>query len=226
MKSAVTALALLLVSASGPGTFTFEASPTPVKKGAYVTLAGADTVGASVEFWFRADGTESWTRQTTTPARHGRYSLRLAQTRSGTWKAAPACSCGVPARTGHVAVEGVQLPGIVTTTGGDAVDFDATSFDPTVDGGAYFTALHWTSRSMTTGEATAIEHDNDCVPYCAAGHYHTHARHLTFSDVKSLRGAPAYTEVHVRETHDTWTLWTDYAAKAAGVVAFPGRPQG
>ena len=49
------------------------------------------------------------------------------------------------------------------------------------DGNLYLTALRWSRWTETSAAATGIAHENDCKPYCAAGHFHTYAAslHLT-----------------------------------------------
>jgi hypothetical protein len=41
------------------------------------------------------------------------------------------------------------------------------------DGNFYVTALHWKRWAATDAVATGTGHQNDCKPYCAAGHFHT-----------------------------------------------------
>jgi hypothetical protein len=42
------------------------------------------------------------------------------------------------------------------------------------DGNDYLNGLSWTSWAPRLAAATGVEHVNDCVPYCAAGHFHSY----------------------------------------------------
>ena len=42
------------------------------------------------------------------------------------------------------------------------------------DGNDYLTGLAWTSWGPRLASATGTEHVNDCIPYCAAGHFHSY----------------------------------------------------
>ncbi|HMI27195.1 MAG TPA: hypothetical protein VK594_22155, partial [Streptosporangiaceae bacterium] len=42
------------------------------------------------------------------------------------------------------------------------------------DGNDYLSGLAWTSWGPRLASATGTEHVNDCVPYCAAGHFHSY----------------------------------------------------
>ncbi|WP_305784636.1 hypothetical protein [Symbioplanes lichenis] len=189
-------------ASSGAGSFTFDASPEPVKKGAYVTLSGRNTniyFQSGVKFFFKADGSDSWVYQNSTPVRNGTYSRRQAQNHSGTWKAVAYCECdseGAPSRTDHVAVRGVQLPGIVTgCTGGYYVDFRPSVIDISCTTYWGYTSVRWKSVTMTSARATAILHYNDCDPYCAGGRYHTEKVTLTFSRVRVHHGVLTFTKM-------------------------------
>jgi hypothetical protein len=43
------------------------------------------------------------------------------------------------------------------------------------DGSFYLTGLSWAAWGPSGAVAAALAHQNDCVPFCAAGHYHTYA---------------------------------------------------
>jgi hypothetical protein len=40
------------------------------------------------------------------------------------------------------------------------------------DGNDYLTGLSWASWGQALASATGVQEENDCVPYCAAGHFH------------------------------------------------------
>jgi hypothetical protein len=42
------------------------------------------------------------------------------------------------------------------------------------DGNFYLTGLKWSQWTATGAAATGTGHENDCSPYCAAGHFHTY----------------------------------------------------
>lgn len=42
------------------------------------------------------------------------------------------------------------------------------------DGNAYLSRLHWTTWNSEMATATGTLAENDCVPYCAAGHFHSY----------------------------------------------------
>ncbi len=42
------------------------------------------------------------------------------------------------------------------------------------DGAFYITGLRWSHWSHQDAAGTGTAHLNDCVPYCAAGHFHTY----------------------------------------------------
>jgi hypothetical protein len=42
------------------------------------------------------------------------------------------------------------------------------------DGNFYATGLSWRHWGESDAEAVGVAHQNDCTPYCAAGHFHTY----------------------------------------------------
>jgi hypothetical protein len=42
------------------------------------------------------------------------------------------------------------------------------------DGNFYVAGLHWSSWKRKSASATGTAHINDCVPFCAHGHFHTY----------------------------------------------------
>jgi len=49
------------------------------------------------------------------------------------------------------------------------------------DGNFYAAGLHWSRWDAKQAVATGTAHANDCVPYCAAGHFHTYKIDVTLS---------------------------------------------
>jgi hypothetical protein len=42
------------------------------------------------------------------------------------------------------------------------------------DGNDYLTGLSWTSWTARLASGYGTQHENDCIPYCAAGHFHAY----------------------------------------------------
>ena len=66
------------------------------------------------------------------------------------------------------------------------------------DGNDYLTALSWTSWTAGLASATGVQEVNDCLPYCAAGHFHGYPVDVVFWGGASLPGHPGsqrYTSV-------------------------------
>ncbi|MFC7533705.1 hypothetical protein [Actinoplanes sp. GCM10030250] len=191
--------------------FTFSASAGPagkagpVKKGGYVTLSGrapGDEDLGAVVFSFRADGSSKWVYQNATRiGSDGRYARRQAQNHSGTWRAEFfACDdCDAVTRTDHVAVSGVQLPGIVNgCIGGYYVEFNPRELDISCTSWWAYQNFKWTSRNMRTGTATAVLH--------VARDKRTYKRHLKFDRVVVHHGALTYTRFTEVETGTVWGM--------------------
>ena len=49
------------------------------------------------------------------------------------------------------------------------------------DGNFYATGLRWSRWMNTAATASGIGHQNDCRPYCAAGHFHTYPLVVTLA---------------------------------------------
>jgi hypothetical protein len=50
------------------------------------------------------------------------------------------------------------------------------------DANAQLTHLHWSSFGGASASASGDEYVNDCIPYCAAGHFHSYPVTLVFSE--------------------------------------------
>src|SRR6266446_6601458 len=48
------------------------------------------------------------------------------------------------------------------------------------DGNDYLTGLSWTSWTAGLASATGVQEENDCIPYCAAGHFHGYPVDVVF----------------------------------------------
>lgn len=42
------------------------------------------------------------------------------------------------------------------------------------DGNFYVSHLHWSNWTASSASAIGVGHQNDCTPYCAAGHFHAY----------------------------------------------------
>jgi hypothetical protein len=56
------------------------------------------------------------------------------------------------------------------------------------DGNFYFTGLSWSTWSASGGSGAGTAHQNDCDPYCAAGHFHTYPATVRLDLPKSCNG--------------------------------------
>ncbi len=58
------------------------------------------------------------------------------------------------------------------------------------DGNDYLTRLSWTSWAPGLASATGVQEENDCIPYCAAGHFHGYPVDLVLWGSAALHGDP------------------------------------
>jgi hypothetical protein len=64
------------------------------------------------------------------------------------------------------------------------------------DANDYLTGLRWKNWGPELASATGVEHVNDCVPYCAAGHVHRYPVDVVFWGTTPARpGSQRYTSV-------------------------------
>jgi len=64
------------------------------------------------------------------------------------------------------------------------------------DGNLYASKLKWTNWGSSQASATGVLEQNDCTPYCAAGHFHSYKVNLTASGKQRCpNGALAYATV-------------------------------
>lgn len=66
------------------------------------------------------------------------------------------------------------------------------------DGNFYLTRIHWTSWTTASASGTAVGHQNDCTPNCAAGHFHTYPATLTLKRPLSCDGHTVFTTLSWR----------------------------
>jgi hypothetical protein len=58
------------------------------------------------------------------------------------------------------------------------------------DANDYLTELSWTSWTPQLASATGTQEENDCIPYCAAGHFHAYPVDVVFWGSTALTGSP------------------------------------
>jgi hypothetical protein len=58
------------------------------------------------------------------------------------------------------------------------------------DGNDYLAGLSWTSWAPLLASGYGTQHENDCIPYCAAGHFHTYPVLVVLWRTAALRGSP------------------------------------
>jgi hypothetical protein len=64
------------------------------------------------------------------------------------------------------------------------------------DGNFYATSLHWNSWRAATASASGVGHENDCKPYCAAGHFHTYPLIVRLSrPVECIHGRTEFSRI-------------------------------
>jgi hypothetical protein len=67
------------------------------------------------------------------------------------------------------------------------------------DGNDYLTGLSWTSWTSRLASGYGTQHENDCIPYCAAGHFHAYPVLVVLWGSGPLRGNPG-TQHYTRMT--------------------------
>jgi hypothetical protein len=75
------------------------------------------------------------------------------------------------------------------------------------DGNFYFTKITWSSWNATGAAGSAIAHQNDCKPYCAAGHFHSYRVRLTLSQPRACKRRTVFDRV----------AWRFLGTKPAGI---------
>jgi hypothetical protein len=58
------------------------------------------------------------------------------------------------------------------------------------DGNDYLTKLSWTSWNPNLASAYGIQEENDCIPYCAAGHFHAYPVDVVLWGGTAVTGSP------------------------------------
>ncbi|MCT9088502.1 hypothetical protein N4G70_06420 [Streptomyces sp. ASQP_92] len=74
------------------------------------------------------------------------------------------------------------------------------------DGNNGLVSLHWTQWGPASAAARGLDRVNDCVPYCAAGRFHSYPVTVRLDTVRprpGQQGRPHYTVLHVHYMADT-----------------------
>ncbi len=58
------------------------------------------------------------------------------------------------------------------------------------DGNNYLTSLHWSQWGAKGARAVGTDVANDCLPYCAAGHFHDYPAVVTLTGAEPWKGHP------------------------------------
>jgi hypothetical protein len=58
------------------------------------------------------------------------------------------------------------------------------------DDNDYLTGLSWTSWTPKLASGYGTQHENDCIPYCAAGHFHSYPVLVVLWGTAALQGSP------------------------------------
>jgi hypothetical protein len=58
------------------------------------------------------------------------------------------------------------------------------------DANDYLAHLHWTSWGPYLASAVGTQEENDCIPYCAAGHFHAYPVDVVFWGSTAVTGEP------------------------------------
>ncbi|HVN60013.1 MAG TPA: hypothetical protein VMT59_02045 [Gaiellaceae bacterium] len=77
------------------------------------------------------------------------------------------------------------------------------------DANFYATGLKWTRWDAHVAEGAGIGHQNDCTPYCAAGHFHTYRLAIRLDRVATCGSG--------KEPQFTRLSWTFVGPKPTGV---------
>ena len=83
------------------------------------------------------------------------------------------------------------------------------------DGNFYATSLQWSSWGATTASAKGVGHENDCKPYCAAGHFHTYRIAVTLTRPQTCKNG---------NREFTRMTWRFTVTRPAGQARSGGQP--
>jgi hypothetical protein len=91
------------------------------------------------------------------------------------------------------------------------------------DGNSYLDKLTWTSWTGKVASAYGILTENDCLPYCAAGHFHSYPILAVTWGSQSYKGSQRYTELTIIFTTGKRPPWYSNGkpAKAPQTITYP-----
>jgi hypothetical protein len=108
-----------------------------------------------------------------------------------------ASASAAPARPAAAGLTSVQSV-VFDCVGQPALVKPRTFIITCADGNTYLSKLAWTSWTPGLASATATLEENDCTPYCAAGHFHAYPALVVLwggSAVKNHPGERSYTRM-------------------------------
>ncbi len=68
------------------------------------------------------------------------------------------------------------------------------------DGNFWFGSLRWRTWSAAGATAAGSAHQNDCIPYCAAGHFHAYPASVSLAGARRCAGKLELTRISWRFT--------------------------
>ena len=87
------------------------------------------------------------------------------------------------------------------------------------DGNLFATGISYSRYGGKAAAATATFHLNDCLPYCAAGHFHTYSGNVTFRDIVRCRGVLFYSRAYYSFAGNSgWANISPFESECTGVL--------
>ena len=86
-----------------------------------------------------------------------------------------------------VAARGAALPSFAGCTASQPVVRPSSIVVACGDGNFFLSDITWSRWTSTSAAGRGTGHQNDCKPYCAAGHFHTYAVSIRLSRPETCR---------------------------------------
>jgi len=125
------------------------------------------------------------------------FALALGLGVSGAASAAPAASAASAAPAGPAArALAAQSPALYSETTvvincqGHAQTRPGSFTLACADDNDYLSGLSWTSWTPKLASGYGTQHENDCIPYCAAGHFHSYPVLVVLWGTAAVHGSP------------------------------------
>ncbi|MEU9193906.1 hypothetical protein [Streptomyces hundungensis] len=133
--------------------------------------------------------------------------MRRRKVKSAVLIGAVAATVAALGPAGPAAPEGRQgaPPTVVVDCSGEAQVRPGSYLIACGDGNNGLVSLHWTRWGATSAEARGSNVVNDCLPYCAAGHFHTFPVTVRLDTVRARPGQQGqgyFTVLHLHYTAD------------------------